>query len=210
MFPLETATTKAFEYLEKANQYAKEDAECCKNYLKAVQSAVRGLEEECDQILIQSRHINLEQPEEVRQLSIRIDQYLLVDRLRLALQTALTGLEDYRKTLQDNAERFLQWPWRKEKKQKAIQKFTELLIRLNLYLEALGQEHLKHRNSGTGVFVQQLIQIRYYLDSEPNKNLQKEFFDYVNKVLQHRDKKKLLDDTSKIEKTVNALLFAFR
>lgn len=210
-YALKVACTEALNFLHKASQYAKEDVEYCKNYLKAAQSAVIGLEKECDQILVQSRNIDLNLPEEVTELRIRIDEYLFVDYLRPILNIAVKGLEKCHKALQESADRFWQWPWVKEERQIAISDFTMLLDDLKKYLDDLDKDHLIHRKAGTGVLVWELNEIKNYLnDNRPRQLVQKELIDFINEIQNHRDKKKLLEDTSRIESTINDLIRAFR
>ncbi|MFX1274296.1 MAG: hypothetical protein ACFFBP_16195 [Promethearchaeota archaeon] len=210
-FAIEIAFKEALKYLNKANKNAKDDVEYCKNYLKAAQSAVIGLEKECDQILVQSKNIDLSDPEKVSKLLIRIDEYLNVDQLRPILKIALTGLNKCHKALQENSERFLQWPWKKEIRQEAVSDFMILLNDLNSYLDDLEVVYLQYRNSGTGILVQELNQIKdYLLHDRLYEIVQNELFDFVNEVQKHRDKKRMLEDTSRIEDTINDLLRAFR
>src|SRR5437763_15283588 len=93
-----TALEKAFDlvkdYRDKAQQEKLEDIKRCQDYLHAVQEAIKGLENEYDEILIQAEVCDLNQPQQVAALQQRISDYLFVDKLRTELVRAIAGLEE--------------------------------------------------------------------------------------------------------------------
>jgi len=104
----------AQNHINKAKKFEKDDAESCKNYLEAARIAVIGFEKECDQILVQAENCDLNKPEKVENLRLRIDNYLHVDSLRFELNDAVGGLKDCREGLQQNVDKYIQWPWVKK------------------------------------------------------------------------------------------------
>jgi hypothetical protein len=202
---LTNATDLAVRYVEKARQYAVEDVQRCQNYLMAAGAAIKGLEKEYDQILVQAKHCQVDQPEQVRDLQVRIDNYLTVDELRPELFKAITGLEEYQVVMQRRAERFLQWPWAKANRREAITEFVTLLQSLRDYFAAL--DEITSPGGPTGVGASSLLRIAGYLQAQPS---QEGLVQLVSEMQADRTKAGLMEYTSRIERTINVLLKAFR
>ena len=212
MSALKEATRLAQDYIGKAEKLALEDVERCQNYLRAAQVAIIGLETEYDQIIVQAEICELDQPEQVRQLRERIREYLMVDKLRPELQKAVAGLDECRKALQKDANRFLQWPWTKKNRQVAVTEFADLLQQLVQYLKELDSRDLEYRQAGTGVAQASLHAIMGWLSygAPTDQSRSKGFSQLINSIQQDRTKDRLLDSTERIERIINRLLLAFR
>ncbi len=154
----------------------------------------------------------MNKPEKVEILRLRIDDYLHVDSLRFELNDAVGGLKDCREGLQQNVDKYIQWPWVKKNRREAIAKFASLLEELENYLTRLDM-HLEYRTTGTGACVQELWQIQEYLNSEQNKDiLKKEIVQFVKEARQNKggDRKDVMEITSRIENITHKLNRAFR
>ena len=92
-------------------------------------------------------------------MKIRIGNYLNVDKLRPELLAAVTGLQSCRIALNEHANRFMQLPQDKRKRQKAVEKLTALIEKLEEYLKNLDTSFFYSRKAGTGIGVFPLNQI---------------------------------------------------
>src|SRR5215813_11878759 len=210
---LQFFATLAGKHIEKAREYKEQDIRACENYLEAARIAITGLEEEYDQILVQAKNCDLEQPDQIRELKTRIDAYLTVDILRPKLKDAVVGLALCRERLRANAEGFLLWFWPplKEKRQEAIAKFDKLLQDLEEYLSKLDDEGLKYLKAGTGVGVMTLLEIQNYLDFRPQGNIDPHgLARRVSEFQRDPSKGHLMDYIGRIRETIHALRNAFR
>src|SRR5215217_8156082 len=154
---LEVAVQEADEYLRKVQQHLTRGAmEDCQCYLGAVNAAIRGLEEEYDEILVEAKSC-LDRPEKIGTVKERIDRYLRVHRLRRRLTDAIDGVRPIRDALQRRADQFLPWPWRRQNRRKAVNQFAKLLQDLDNYVRELEEKELKYREMGTGVAVKPLV-----------------------------------------------------
>ena len=203
-------------HLKEAEQYAKEDVRSCQGYLKAASAAIVALEAEYDQILVQAKITDLNQGDEVKQLYGRIETYLTVDKLRPMLQEALSGLKGCREALEKNADRFLQWPWKKDDRQQAIKEFTSLLGNLDLYLTELGKTGFGNLKYISGVGATALVRVQNYLrDYQAQQKLQgvpdqADFFELIHEIQKDRTKDYLMNRIDHIENIIHKLIQAFR
>src|SRR5687768_16945253 len=91
---LETALMLATTYLQRAAEQRRQSARACIWYLEAARAAIRGLEEEADEMLIRAMVLGRfeSDAEHERQLFERVSSYLGVDKLRPKLADALEGI----------------------------------------------------------------------------------------------------------------------
>lgn len=209
---IDLAVQAAKNHIKMAKQYTSQDVEFCLNYLEAARDAIQGLEKEYDQILVQAKNTNLEQPNQVENLIQRIDSYLKIDKLRPELLGAIIGLDDCLKALENKSKKLLQWPWKKSNREKAVKDFASLLRDIKQYLEDLDGAAFQHRGAGSGVGVlplnRLLMQLRY-MNLNPLSG-RGSFIELVNEFEQDRTKDNLLGYTAKIEQSIQKLLRAFR
>jgi hypothetical protein len=211
-YAIRIASELVRSYLSKAESFAIEDARHCQNYLLAAQVAIWGLEKEYDQILVQAEVCDLHDPEQVRRLRERILNYLSVDDVRLQLDKAITGLETCRAALQENIDRWFQWPPTRKNRQEVLADFDRLFSELERYLRDLKVQGLEFRPSWTGVGIQPQWEM---LENLPPKrpideSTQERFSDIIERARQDRTKDRLLNFTEGIERSSNKLLQTFR
>jgi nucleoside phosphorylase len=185
-----------------------QDVEYCENYLRAAYEAIKGLEAEHDQILVQAQNCNINNPEQVRLLRARVGEYLGVDKLRPELHRVIMGLEECQKVLKTKANHFPQWSSTNKGRQETMSEFSELLGELMGYLKRLDYNGM--RISGTGA--RELILLEDYLTNgylRPSYS-QSEFSQLVKDIQNARTKDQLLWFTGAIEQVINKLIRAFR
>lgn len=90
---IEKAIGLVTHFLHKAEAVGEANAEACIYYIKAAQSAIAGLEQEYDEILVQCRMVATYRWDGRGDLAERINRYLNTDRLRPELDKAVHGIE---------------------------------------------------------------------------------------------------------------------
>ena len=93
---LEKALTAAERCISNAQAIKKANVSACVEYLRAAQSAITGLEDEADEILIEAKLVSQFYWEKRIALYERIERYLNRDRLRPLLDQAMQGLRPAR------------------------------------------------------------------------------------------------------------------
>jgi hypothetical protein len=159
---LSTAVDLGRKQLEAAEQEGRRNAAACIHYLTAASLAIRGLEDEYDEILVQARGTDWTKPADVRGLKTRIDHYMSVDQLRPILLDALTGIESCRNALQRDADSF--WSFHKrEERQDAIAHTVNVTEALDDYHQLLFEfqrtELDDNRGHHSGVGIRWLVDI---------------------------------------------------
>ena len=95
MTALENAFDIGKRLLEEAGYTKKYNGAACVKYLEAARTAIAGLEDEMDEILIEAKQVSLygwESGEKKADLHKRIADYLHRDRLRKILHESLEGI----------------------------------------------------------------------------------------------------------------------
>lgn len=157
------AVRKIDQILKDAENTNKWRVERCEKFLEACSEAIRGLEREYDEILVQAGSFE-GSPEEVKYLKDRINEYLNVDKLRDRLGDAIEGLEFYQDAFDQKAKSILNWPWKRKDKKEAAKQFAKTLRELNAYLKKLSGEDLPFRKAGTGIGIEAILSIKSKLD----------------------------------------------
>jgi hypothetical protein len=104
-----SALKYSFEELKARVNKAREapsEALVCKDYFDIAKDALRALEREVDEILIETEYCDTSNKEEVRLLCKRIDEYLYISRIIFVLQDAVYGIETCQKALAENQDAF--------------------------------------------------------------------------------------------------------
>jgi hypothetical protein len=164
---IDVALGLVIELLKAANERNRSEVERCSKFLEACSAAISGLEQEYDEILAQTVNCPNE-PAAVGQLKQRIWDYLHIDKLRTKLIDATTGLASYEERFRNDAERFLDWPWRwanRAEREEAVKRFSKNLDELYGYLLELNQRDLPHRATGTGIYQEALHEILKTIDT---------------------------------------------
>jgi hypothetical protein len=194
--------------LKEASDKNRDDVERCERYLEACSEAIRLLEQEYDEILVQAKNLN-ETPNELQQFRERIDKYLHVDRLRPKFSDAISGLSYYQGNLKRNSERFLEWPWKKADTKLAANEFSEVLEELHTYLKKLDEQDLPYRPAGTGVGQEALHKMLNLL-SDPVELRTKSLREVAEKNISERNKEPLFEYVKRIRLLIERLRHAFR
>jgi len=161
---LQQASQKAFGFLDRARQFAVDDARGCTNYLEAVYQAIVGLEAEYDRLLVEAKSCDLEDQEEVASLVKQIEMYLMGEHLRPALQNALAGLQQCSQALQSYAGRWLQRPSKRKDRQDAVKRLGDLLEDLESFLKSLEAKDHGDGMEISGVGAISLLEIKRYVE----------------------------------------------
>ena len=211
MAPVEYAIDKALglalHQLDQARNEQRALVNRVVKYLEAAQCAIQGLEREYEEILVACQSIE-GNPDQTQALRMRIGNYLHVDRLKQVIDDSVNGLEEYVNPLDDLANSMLRWPWKAGERADAVKEFRDHIERLNNYLTRLVQEELPERPAGTGLWANELIQLRDALgsrilqDQNPVRTLADSFLD---------QKRRAPEDAllSQSRKTIEKLLLAF-
>jgi hypothetical protein len=163
---LERSLAVAENHLSKANAVKSANIAACVEYLRAAQSAIKGLEEEVDEILIEAKMVGRFYWDKRAALYERIDRYLNRDRLRPLLDQAIQGIASCQKYAERDATGFFQ----RAEKAETVAEVQRLLGELSNYLASLGSAMTYSREnyaSPSGINMPELLQIQGLLISHP-------------------------------------------
>lgn len=166
---LERAFALAQDHLSKAKAVKGANIAACVEYLRAAQSAITGLEEEVDEILIEAKMVARfywDSRDKRAALYGRIDRYLNRDRLRPLLDQAIQGVTACHKFAERDSKGFFQ----RAEKAAAVVEVLQLLRELTGYLASLGGTMTYSREdytSPSGINMPELLEIQRLLLSEP-------------------------------------------
>ncbi|MBA2592596.1 MAG: hypothetical protein H0U97_10235 [Gammaproteobacteria bacterium] len=159
---LERALAVAEDHLAKASSVKWANVAACIEYLRAAQSAVTGLEDEVDEILIEAKLVARFYWEKNAALYERIDRYLNRDQLRPLLGQAIEGIVSCHKFAEQDSRGFFSGDQKKE----AVAEVLRLLGELSGYLASLGSSMSYSREnyaSPSGINMPELMQIQALL-----------------------------------------------
>lgn len=203
---IEVAVGKAEELLRDAKDKRRSEVERCAKFLEISSVVIQGLEQEYDEILVQTENCS-DRPTDIEQLRRRICEYLHVDKLRTKLVDAIEGLSDYQRIFEEHAASLWSWPWRQADKDEAVQQFQENLQQLNGYLNQLSTS-LPFRESGTGVGQEAMHDILRNIDA-PSGFKTCPLNELGKKYLLERDKEGMFEHVKRIRKSIEKLQHAF-
>ena len=135
---IQKAAELAKSKLDAADQLAASDAKRYVSYLESAREAIRGLENEYVDILVEAMHCQVDRPEQKDHLAIRIEQHLYREILRPHLTDAVGRLERGRQALEEHADRVFLWPSVRQGRADALAAYDKLLARLQWYINQLG------------------------------------------------------------------------
>jgi hypothetical protein len=156
---LEQALAVGENHLSKARAVKSANVAACVEYLRAVQSAITGLEDEVDEILIESKLVARFYWDKSAALYERIDRYLNRDRLRPLLDQAIQGIISCHKFAERDSKGFFQ----RSEKADAVAEVLRLLGELSGYLASLGSAMTYSREdyaSPSGINMPELLRIQ--------------------------------------------------
>jgi hypothetical protein len=177
---LTTALEKAFDggsrYLLEAEQERakthKDNIITCIQYVEAARFAIYGLEEEVDEMLIETEQVIRTHWEERSTLCQRISAYLNRDRLRPILDGAIKGISACYDLATPNMQSFFSRPGVVMKAQ-ALKDLYNLLGQLSEYVRYLSPPDPQERNRGidkvnyagpSGINLSELLELEELLD----------------------------------------------
>jgi hypothetical protein len=204
---LSFAADRAAGLLREARERHAEDAGRCEKFLEAALAAIEGLEREYDEILVEARHVR-DDAARAAALERRIDVYLTVDRLRPRLKEAIDGLDFYCTEFRTRSDSYLQWPWRRGDRKRAVEEFARLLSELQEYLKSLDQTGLQYRSAGTGVGIDALFALKQAL-SAPSAVRAETPDDVATRYQNTRDKEQMFHHITRIRRTIEDLRQTF-
>jgi hypothetical protein len=203
---LDKAAGLATAYFNKAQESDKADVTAAKNYLEGIYACILGLEIEYDQILIDAKHVNLDQPKQTKALKKRINAYLNGRTLLPLLERGLTGLESSYKALGIDANRFLLLPSQRKSRQISVVELEKLLQDLRQYYNGLIPIL---ENPITGVGLDNLLDLHGLLESDILLG-PAQWESKVQGLQTDRDFGPMMRFAGDVEKTANNLRAAFR
>jgi hypothetical protein len=162
---LERALSVAEDHLKKAHAVKTANIAACIEYLRAAQSAITGLEDEVDEILVEAKLVARFYWDKRVALYERIDRYLNRDRLRPLLGQAIQGITSCHKFVERDSRGFFQ----RAEKAEAVAEVTRLLGELSNYLGSLGGTMAYTREnyaSASGINMPELLRIQQLLLSQ--------------------------------------------
>jgi hypothetical protein len=196
----------ARDYLEKAHAHGQQDVEACQNYLEAARTAVKGLEDVCDVLLLEAKYCDPEQPQQVMEIQKSIDTSLYRDILRPILSDAIEGVRARLGALQQKVDEAFSRRTR-ENRQSAVNNLRNLLEKLDLYLISLKQG-VPPLASGAPASAVQLVRLQEYLNTAGPKDLV-QFVNEANAIRSY-ERTRSLEYTGEIEHIIQELHIAFR
>ena len=162
---LETALAAAQGYISNAQAIKKANVSACVDYLRAAQSAITGLEDEADEILIEAKLVSMFYWEKRIALCERIERYLNRDRLRPLLDQAIQGIAACHEFAELDAQGFFGGA----EKAEGAAEVKRLLKELSHYLESLGgaMKYNKQNYAGpSGRNMAELLDIQGFLSGK--------------------------------------------
>lgn len=205
---IDIAVGKIDKLLQEANDKDKWRVERCEIFLETCSEAIRGLEREYDEILVQASSFQ-GSIKEAKELRKRINEYLHIDKLRDKLKEAIEGLSFYQEAFEIKAKSIMNWPWKKKDKEEAVNQFAGTLKQLHTYLEKLSNQDLPFRTAGTGIGIEALFSILNQLDRSDGS--QDTIIKELSKKYQsERDKEPMFENISRIRVLIEKLHKEFR
>ena len=159
------ALTAAEDHLSKARAVKSDNIAACVEYLRAAQSAITGLEDEVDEILIEAKMVAQFYWEKRAALYERLDRYLNRDHLRPLLDQAIKEITACHEFAKSDSNGFFQ----RAEKVEALAEVQRLLSELSNYLASLnGQMNYSRKiyAGPSGMNMSELLDIQELL-SQP-------------------------------------------
>lgn len=194
---------KAAESISKlkndADKLSPDDARYYAAYLEIASQAIKGLEQEYLEILVQAANCDINDYLQKQRLLTRIDMYITGENLRPKLRDAIEHLSSGREALSQNAERLLVWPTVKSNRREALAEYDRLAGELSGYLGSLGDY------SGESA-----VGLKELRDLKAATADRQRFAELSDRLRSNPDKSSLMYFTDQCARVIEALRIAFR
>jgi hypothetical protein len=221
---LQTALNQALQLgnqrLREAQEVGDNNMVACIAYLEAARAAIRGLEEELDEILVEAKRVaSFSQTWENRpDVFKRINEYLNRDRLRPVLDQSIEGIDRCSQAARDDSRRFFVWRQeQREQKAEVVENLLKLLEDLREFLQGLSlRMQLDRENYAgpSGLGMSELLELEKLLDdskagAKSEATRREEIWMLVNNMQETRERRGLPLGTQ-VEVLVRDISVAFR
>jgi hypothetical protein len=193
--------------LERAHREAVENVDRCKTDLEVASECVFKLENIYVGILNAARYCNRNDHHQVQELQTCIDNYLGQENIHFTFGRAIDDLKKYQQIMKKNSDAFMQWPWKKNDRKRAVADFGVLIGKFDEYdadLKAKGLSLSLQNPTGFGWWV--LMKLRDYLSHPEDPRTPEQAFNELVKESAHQEGDKFVKE---IKKVVNDLTEAF-
>jgi len=212
---LGTAITIATKHISNAinikDRAKKYNIRVCVEYIRAAQAAIKGMEEEVDEILVQCKYAaNFDWGNKAR-LYERIELYINRYRLCPILKDSIEGIDACKQYAAKDTSGF----WGKKIKKNAVNELSKLLDSLLSYLNSLSNIWNYDESNfigPSGVNLNELLDIQKLIlnsDEEIDEKTRKKIIDVVNQAQQKRVRKGLMI-AAKANKSIQDLIVGFQ
>jgi hypothetical protein len=168
---LDRAVNLGMQHLKEASDEAKRtkkyNVASCIKFLDAARTAVLGLEDEVDEILIEGALVSRDHWQQRSDLFKRIQTYLNRDQIRPILDGALQGISACYSFAVEDTDGFLQRKEQKRQKAESVEALLELFGSLSDYLKKLnGRMKFDVNNyvGRSGIDLKELLELQEHLD----------------------------------------------
>jgi len=183
----------------------------CVEFLRAAQSAITGLEDEVDEILIAAKLVARFQWDRRDAVYERIERYLNRDRLSTLLGNAIEGITSCLKFAERDTEGFFSRPMREQVTKEVLRLLGELTVYLSELRGAMSYSP-ENYTGVSGINVPELLQIQETLspreDPAEEQRRRKELAELVEQVQRSRVRHGLFLVT-KASRTIQELIVVF-
>jgi hypothetical protein len=147
------------EALNRSEDERRDIVSRCRDFLEVTRLAVFGLREVFDEILNDAESCDLRSPHDIEQLRRNINDYTGVDRFRPELRSAIRGLRKRSAELAQKADRRVQWPKIKRKRQNIVEDLNGVIDELDTLHDKLENEGLRYLKTKSGIGIVDLEKI---------------------------------------------------
>jgi hypothetical protein len=196
---------KAAELIKKmvddAGKLPPEDAKYYGGWINVASEAIKGLEQEYIDILIQAAHCQFNEPQQRKDLLERIANYIHGENLRPYLKKAIDHLDEGKAALKQHADQWFIWPSVKKNREAALVRYDQLLNELQVYLGLLGDY-----GGESAVGLEDLREVQRLLEDGSSEAFMQKIDDLLTKL----DKTTLMQKVGESARVIETLRIAFR
>jgi hypothetical protein len=198
--PILKAAKTIEELLSAEEQLTEDDAKYYNTYLDVAKNAIKGLEAEYFEILIDAAQCLISDEKQLESLTNRVNAYIHGEVLRPKLREALERLRKGQEALEQHAERLLVWPKVKKNRAAALEQYDRLLNQLEGYLGTLGGYE-----GPSAAALDDIKRIKSAFSGS-----QDEFSNLIDDLLMNLDKSSMLRISGECGRVIETLRIAFR
>jgi hypothetical protein len=200
-----SAVLKAIESINKiradADKLAPDDARYYGTWINVASEAIKGLEQEYIEILVEAARCEPSEPQQKERLLARINTYIHRELLRPQLLAAIVHLREGRQALQQHADQWHTWPSVKSNRANALTQYDQLLNTMQGYLGSLGDY-----GGASAVGLNDLYIIQSYL----LEGFPAAFMEKVDDMMKNLNKAQFMEITGECARAIETLRVAFR